>query len=62
MVVPGRNREIQVEVRKQKTYVKRPIMDEAALKAEEEARLAEEKAKEEARLEAERQAAGKTRP
>jgi len=55
----GRNREIQVEVRKQKTYVKRPILDEAALKAEEEARLAEEKAKEEARLEAERQAAEK---
>ena len=55
----GRNREIQVEVRKQKTYVKRPILDEAALKAEEEARLAEEKAKEEARLETERQAAEK---
>lgn len=55
----GRNREIQVEVRKQKTYVKRPMMDDAAIKAEEEARLAEEKAKEEARLEAERQAAEK---
>ena len=55
----GRNREIQVEVRKQKTYVKKPVLDEATLKAQEEARLAEEKAKadaEAARLEAERKA------
>ncbi|MDX5406320.1 MAG: translation initiation factor IF-2 [Chromatiaceae bacterium] len=55
----GRNREIQVEVRKQKTYVKKPMLDEAALKAQEEARLAEEKARAEAeaaRVEAERKA------
>lgn len=55
----GRNREIQVEVRKQKTYIKKPLVDEATLKAEEEARLAEEKAKAEAELarqEAERKA------
>lgn len=55
----GRNREIQVEVRKQKTYIKKPVVDEATLKAQEEARLAEEKAHEEAekaRLEAERKA------
>ncbi|GAB60373.1 translation initiation factor IF-2 [Rheinheimera nanhaiensis] len=55
----GRNREIQVEVRKQKTYVKKPMLDEAALKAQEEARLAEEKARAEAdaaRAEAERKA------
>lgn len=55
----GRNREIQVEVRKQKTYVKKPMVDEATLKAQEEARLAEEKAKaeaEQARQEAERKA------
>jgi translation initiation factor IF-2 len=55
----GRNREIQVEVRKQKTFIKKPMLDEAALKAQEEARIAEEKAKAEAeaaRLEAERQA------
>jgi translation initiation factor IF-2 len=53
----GRNREIQVEVRKQKTYIKKPMLDEATLKAQEEARLAEEKARadaEAARLEAER--------
>lgn len=55
----GRNREIQVEVRKQKTFVKRPLIDEEAARAAEEARLAEEKAKEEARLEAERLAAEK---
>ncbi|HSG52189.1 MAG TPA: translation initiation factor IF-2 [Rheinheimera sp.] len=55
----GRNREIQVEVRKQKTYVKKPMLDEATLKAQEEARIAEEKARaeaEQARLEAERKA------
>jgi translation initiation factor IF-2 len=55
----GRNREIQVEVRKQKTYVKKPVLDEATLKAQEEARLAEEKAKAEAdhaRQEADRKA------
>ena len=55
----GRNREIQVEVRKQKTYVKKPMLDEAALKAQEEARLAEEKARAEAeaaRAESERKA------
>uniref|UniRef100_UPI0040471812 translation initiation factor IF-2 n=1 Tax=Rheinheimera sp. TaxID=1869214 RepID=UPI0040471812 len=55
----GRNREIQVEVRKQKTYVKKPMVDEATLKAQEEARLAEEKANAEAqqaRAEAERKA------
>uniref|UniRef100_A0A486XLF6 Translation initiation factor IF-2 n=1 Tax=Rheinheimera sp. BAL341 TaxID=1708203 RepID=A0A486XLF6_9GAMM len=55
----GRNREIQVEVRKQKTYVKKPLIDEATLKAQEEARLAEEKANAEAqqaRAEAERKA------
>jgi len=55
----GRNREIQVEVRKQKTFIKKPMLDDATLKAQEEARLAEEKAKaqaEAARLEAERQA------
>ena len=55
----GRNREIQVEVRKQKTYVKKPMVDEATLKAQEEARQAEEKAKaeaEQARQEAERKA------
>lgn len=55
----GRNREIQVEVRKQKTYVKKPLVDEATLKAQEEARLAEEKARAEAdaaRAEAERKA------
>src|SRR5690606_9029523 len=53
----GRNREIQVEVSKQKTYVKKPLVDEATLKAQEEARLAEEKANaeaEHARAEAER--------
>ncbi len=55
----GRNREIQVEVRKQKTYVKRPLVDDEASRAAEEARLAEEKAQEEARLEAERIAAEK---
>jgi len=55
----GRNREIQVEVRKQKTYVKRPADDAASIAAEE-ARLAEERAKEEAaRQEAERVAAEK---
>ena len=55
----GRNREIQVEVRKQKTYVKKPLVDEATLKAQEEARLAEEKANadaQQARAEAERKA------
>lgn len=55
----GRNREIQVEVRKQKTYVKKPMVDEATLKAQEEARLAEEKAQAEAdhaRQEADRKA------
>ncbi|MDP5136541.1 translation initiation factor IF-2 [Rheinheimera baltica] len=55
----GRNREIQVEVRKQKTFVKKPLVDEATLKAQEEARLAEEKAKAEAdhaRQEADRKA------
>ena len=55
----GRNREIQVEVRKQKTYVKKPLVDEATLKAQEEARLAEEKARAEAdaaRADAERKA------
>ena len=55
----GRNREIQVEVRKQKTYVKKPVLDEATLKAQEEARIAEEKANaeaEQARQEAERKA------
>ncbi|OCW96258.1 translation initiation factor IF-2 [Alishewanella sp. HH-ZS] len=51
----GRNREIQVEVRKQKTYIKKPMLDEATLKAQEEARIAEEQA-EAARLEAERKA------
>ncbi|MCT8125316.1 translation initiation factor IF-2 [Alishewanella sp. BS5-314] len=51
----GRNREIQVEVRKQKTYIKKPLLDEATLKAQEEARIAEEQA-EAARLEAERKA------
>lgn len=55
----GRAREVQVEVRKQKTFVKRPLIDDDAAKAAEEARLAEEKAREEARLEAERQAAEK---
>jgi len=55
----GRAREVQVEVRKQKTYVKRPLVDDDAAKAAEEARLAEEAAREEARLEAERQAAEK---
>ena len=55
----GRNREIQVEVRKQKTYVKRPADDAASIAAEE-ARLAEERVKEEAaRQEAERLAAEK---
>ncbi|MBU1309956.1 MAG: translation initiation factor IF-2 [Gammaproteobacteria bacterium] len=55
----GRNREIQVEVRKQKTYVKKPMVDEATLKAQEEARLAEEKARadaEAARQDADRKA------
>lgn len=53
----GRNREIQVQVLKQKTYVKRPLVDDAAAQAAEEARLAEEAAKaEEARLEAEKAA------
>ncbi|GAB2920896.1 translation initiation factor IF-2 [Rheinheimera gaetbuli] len=55
----GRNREIQVEVRKQKTYVKKPLVDEATLKAQEDARLAEEKANadaQQARVEAERKA------
>jgi len=55
----GRAREVQVEVRKQKTFVKRPLVDDDAAKAAEEARLAEEEAREEARLEAERQAAEK---
>lgn len=54
----GRNREIQVQVLKQKTYVKRPLVDDAAAQAAEEARLAEEAAKaEEARLVAEKAAA-----
>lgn len=54
----GRNREIQVQVLKQKTYVKRPLVDDAAAQAAEEARLAEEAAKaEEARLAAEKAAA-----
>jgi len=53
----GRNREIQVQVLKQKTYVKRPLVDDAAAQAAEEARLAEEAAKaEEARLAAEKAA------
>ncbi|MCC5825413.1 translation initiation factor IF-2 [Alkalimonas sp.] len=54
----GRSREVTVEVRKQKTYIKKPMLDEATLKAQEEARLAEEKAKAEAeRAERERQEA-----
>ena len=54
----GRNREIQVQVLKQKTYVKRPLVDDAAAAAAEEARLAEEAAKaEEARQAAEKAAA-----
>ncbi|MEN3157888.1 translation initiation factor IF-2 [Alkalimonas sp. NCh-2] len=54
----GRNREVTVEVRKQKTYIKKPMLDEATLKAQEEARLAEEKAKADAeRAERERQEA-----
>ncbi|WP_333797977.1 translation initiation factor IF-2 [Rheinheimera sp.] len=54
----GRNREIQVQVLKQKTYVKRPLVDEAAAQAAEEARLAEEALKaEEARQAAEKAAA-----
>ena len=55
----GRNREIQVEVRKQKTYVKKPLVDEATLKAQEDARIAQEKANaeaEQARQDAERKA------
>ncbi len=51
----GRNREIQVQVLKQKTYVKRPLVDDAAAQAAEEARLAEEAVKaEEARQAAEK--------
>ncbi len=54
----GRNREIQVQVLKQKTYVKRPQVDDAAAQAAEEARLAEEALKaEEARQAAEKAAA-----
>lgn len=54
----GRNREIQVQVLKQKTYVKRPMVDEAAAQAAEEARLQEEAAKaEEQRLAAEKASA-----
>ncbi|HCU67176.1 MAG TPA: translation initiation factor IF-2 [Rheinheimera sp.] len=54
----GRNREIQVQVLKQKTYVKRPLVDDAAAQAAEEARLAEEALKaEEARQAAEKAAA-----
>ncbi|MBU1437995.1 MAG: translation initiation factor IF-2 [Gammaproteobacteria bacterium] len=54
----GRNREIQVQVLKQKTYVKRPLVDDAAAAAAEEARLAEESVKaEEARQAAEKAAA-----
>ena len=54
----GRNREIQVQVLKQKTYVKRPLVDDAAAQAAEEARVAEEAAKaDEARLMAEKAAA-----
>ncbi|MFC4655101.1 translation initiation factor IF-2 [Rheinheimera marina] len=54
----GRNREVQVEVRKQKTYVKRPFGDDAARLAEE-ARQEEERAAEAARHEQERLAAEK---
>ncbi len=54
----GRNREIQVQVLKQKTYVKRPLVDDAAAAAAEEARLAEEAVKaEEARQAGEKAAA-----
>lgn len=54
----GRNREIQVQVLKQKTYVKRPLVDDAAAQAAEEARIAEEALKaEEARQAAEKAAA-----
>lgn len=52
----GRNREIQVEVRKQKTFVKRPSGEEAAKLAEEE-RIAAEQAAEAAQREQERLAA-----
>ncbi len=52
----GRNREIQVEVRKQKTFVKRPTGEEAAKLAEEE-RIAAEQAAEAAKREQERLAA-----
>lgn len=52
----GRNREIQVEVRKQKTFVKRPSGEEAAKLAEEE-RIAAEQAAEAAKREQERLAA-----
>ncbi len=52
----GRNREIQVEVRKQKTFVKRPSGEEAAKLAEEE-RIAAEQAAEAAKREHERLAA-----
>ncbi|MDP4537109.1 translation initiation factor IF-2 [Alkalimonas collagenimarina] len=52
----GRNREVTVEVRRQKTYIKKPMLDEATQKAQDEARLAEEKAKvEAARAEQQRQ-------
>jgi translation initiation factor IF-2 len=44
----GRNREVTVEVRRQKTYIKKPMLDEATQKAQDEARQAEEKAKVEA--------------
>ncbi|MGI5309163.1 translation initiation factor IF-2 [Rheinheimera sp. WS51] len=53
----GRNREITVEVRKQRTFVKKPQLDEAELKAQEEARIAEQQAQadaEKAKLEAEK--------
>lgn len=52
----GRNREIQVEVRKQKTFVKRPSGEEVAKLAEEE-RIAAEQAAEAAKREQERLAA-----
>lgn len=52
----GRNREVTVEVRRQKTYIKKPMLDEATQKAQDEARLAEEQAKvEAARAEQQRQ-------
>ncbi|MFM2476302.1 translation initiation factor IF-2 [Celerinatantimonas sp. MCCC 1A17872] len=57
----GKSRDVQVEVRKKRTYVKRSVIDEKS-KAEEQERLeAEEKARQEAQAQAKREAEEKAR-